>query len=327
MKFLCNFFKETCKLVLIATTIVAASTTVVYALMSNDSLMGNLSGTEKSVYEESVAKDQSYIPEESVHTLSEKEVIQYVQKCVEFLKKYGLLKEKPLPKTEEFPVTQPTITQPMSEPSTQLTVELESETEPEMVTESPTEPETETEPELETVIKTTVEPETEPETVTEPPTEPETEISTEPEPQYNVDGAMLEESEKIVENQWSTLQKTVELINVYRTENGLPELNIDRKLCLMACYRSEEQASQLYVSHQRIDGRDSFTIKEDFGYASSIFGEVCGQYQELPEEIVNDWMMSPGHAAILMNGQLTKIGIGVVAGSNGGLFWTGLLSG
>lgn len=122
------------------------------------------------------------------------------------------------------------------------------------------------------------------------------------------------------------INQIVALINQARSENGLAPLSLNSTLTYMAMYRSYEQAQVLNASHTRPDGTTAFTIYSYYGYSCTYKGEVLGQYQESPEEMVNDWLNSPAHREALLSPNFTQIGVGIAEGSNTGLFWTGLFS-
>ena len=50
--------------------------------------------------------------------------------------------------------------------------------------------------------------------------------------------------------------------------------------------------------------------------------EIAGAGYTTPESVVNGWLNSPAHRAILLNSSLTKVGASVKRGVDGRLYWT-----
>lgn len=97
-------------------------------------------------------------------------------------------------------------------------------------------------------------------------------------------------------------------INEYRLEEGLEELWLDEYLCAVVSCRSYE-ASRVW-SHTRPDGRGYWTVLEDYGYGGSVSGELLGYTTGDADAVVDKWMSSESHRAMLMGGSsLTGIGI------------------
>ena len=185
----------------------------------------------------------------------------------------------------------------------------ETENAPTDVTE-PAEPET-TEPEQETTAPTEAKPannagsggyrpaQTRPPATEPPPTEPPLteQVETEP-PLYDISGYVVGSLE----------YEMLERINGYRTEEGLELLSLDPYLCAIASCRSYE-VSFLW-SHTRPDGRGYESVLADYGYGSGAAGELLGYAAGDGAAIVDKWMSSESHRALLMGGSAT-VGIGI----------------
>lgn len=346
-RFLKYLITEAVKLTSIALIVALGSTTAAYAFVTSDQLMYSIMPIFSAQPDTQDSCTYVAIPDSTENMYFCKDGVciyhQYSGKCFCSLQPDSILENCTITSitnasdTETEAIT--TITKEMEtsnvENARRTNVEREgvqdktsSVIETSTDVETPAASQQQTEPETEPQVETTVTAETETEPQTEVPVEPETEPQTEAptEPQFNVDPGVLQTAYEVRDSSWYNIESTIQLINGVRAEYGYPQLILDERLCLMATVRSIEQAADLQVSHTRPDGRDCLTIKNDFNYSCGIIGEVCGQYQTVPEEIVSDWLNSPEHAAIIMSPQLTHIGIGVVAGSNGGLFWTGLIA-
>ena len=102
----------------------------------------------------------------------------------------------------------------------------------------------------------------------------------------------------------------------------------DVTLTDMAQVRASENAANDYFviengKHKRPDGRKASSICEDYGQSGN-FGEVMGRYQETPDEIVTGWHNSATHYACMTNTKYSRVGVGVVADSEGYLYWVAI---
>ena len=205
---------------------------------------------------------------------------------------------------------------PTEEPgnSGQITVTIPAETEP-LPTETPvTEPPAtevpETEPPATEVPETeppaTEIPETEPPATEPPMTEPP---ATEP-PLYDISDYAVSDLEYAM----------LERINEYRLEADLEELWMDEYLCAIASCRAYE--SSLVWSHTRPDGRGYWTVLDDYGYGGGASGELLGYSTGDGAAVVDKWMSSDSHSALLMSSSST-IGIGIYC--SGGVIYVAVL--
>ena len=195
---------------------------------------------------------------------------------------------------------------PTEEPgnSGQITVTIPAETEP-LPTETPvTEPPATEIPETEPPA--TEIPETEPPATEPPMTEPP---ATEP-PLYDISDYAVSDLEYAM----------LERINEYRLEADLEELWMDEYLCAIASCRAYE--SSLVWSHTRPDGRGYWTVLDDYGYGGGASGELLGYSTGDGAAVVDKWMSSDSHSALLMSGSST-IGIGIYC--SGGVIYVAVL--
>lgn len=63
-------------------------------------------------------------------------------------------------------------------------------------------------------------------------------------------------------------------------------------------------------------------MMEDFGIRFSAAGENIAYGQRTPQEVMRDWMNSPGHRSNILNGTYNQIGVGLGKNSRGVLYWT-----
>lgn len=108
----------------------------------------------------------------------------------------------------------------------------------------------------------------------------------------------------------SEVYREFELINQYRVKNGVPKLTLDTELCFLASVRAEELSVK--YSHIRPNGSeyDSAYFDYSIDYRKSTAENIGGNFKNV-NEIVNEWMTSPGHRAKILNKNFTRIGISV----------------
>ncbi len=110
-------------------------------------------------------------------------------------------------------------------------------------------------------------------------------------------------------------REVVALVNVERVARGLAPLALDVRLGAAAIRHSEDMAAGCFLSHTGSDGTSPAGRVLSAGYPSYA-GEVAGAGQRTPAQIVDGWMASSGHHAILMRPDATHIGVGHVSRSS-----------
>ena len=113
------------------------------------------------------------------------------------------------------------------------------------------------------------------------------------------------------------------LVNRRRSKHGLATLKRNRKLQQAAQRHSERMEGGNCLAHQcygeaSLDGR-----LRDVGYlvgglSSWMYGENVGwgmKRRGTPRAMVNGWMSSPAHRAMVLNGQFEEAGVGFADGS------------
>ncbi len=117
----------------------------------------------------------------------------------------------------------------------------------------------------------------------------------------------------------------LELINEYRSQNGLPVLDLDSNLQAAAQWLSEDMADKNYFSHIDSLGRDLLQRLADFGYTvATTKGENIAAGYATAENVLTGWKNSPGHNANMLNVGYHVIGIGLAyaSASDYGWYWT-----
>lgn len=118
----------------------------------------------------------------------------------------------------------------------------------------------------------------------------------------------------------------VELVNKERRAAGKGALKTDNKLNEIAAIRAKELAKKF--SHDRPDGRDCFTAFDEAGYTNymAVAENIAYTYSDSAEEVMDMWMNSSGHKANILDGSLTKIGVGYYE-EGGRCYWVQVFAG
>jgi uncharacterized protein YkwD len=116
-----------------------------------------------------------------------------------------------------------------------------------------------------------------------------------------------------------TYTRAVEcLVNEQRAAAGLGALSHDRRLARAARRFSSAMVRERFFDHVSPDGSTLSARARAAGYEGGTLGETIGWGSgELatPAAIVQAWMASPPHHAIIVSRAFRKIGLGVAVGS------------
>lgn len=78
-------------------------------------------------------------------------------------------------------------------------------------------------------------------------------------------------------------------------------------------YTARAHASDMrnnnYFGHISKDGKDVGDRFDEMGYRWQFAGENLGEGQDSFEEVVHDWMASPSHCRMIMNPDMTEMGL------------------
>jgi hypothetical protein len=99
--------------------------------------------------------------------------------------------------------------------------------------------------------------------------------------------------------------QVLNIVNAERAKYGLAPLSWDPvNLAPGAALRAQEIS--VYFDHTRPNGTSCFTVVTNPG----ALGENIAAGQRSPEEVMVDWMNSPGHRSNILNAGFTKLGVG-----------------
>ncbi|HWO97130.1 MAG TPA: CAP domain-containing protein [Bacillus sp. (in: firmicutes)] len=115
------------------------------------------------------------------------------------------------------------------------------------------------------------------------------------------------------------VQQVVQLTNEQRRQNGIPDLQIDTPLTNMAQEKAQDMLDNNYFSHTSPTYGSPFDMMKTFGISYTTAGENIAKGQQSAQQVVNDWMNSPGHRANILNSRFTHIGVGHTTSEG---YWT-----
>ncbi|WP_051314712.1 CAP domain-containing protein [Alteribacter aurantiacus] len=114
-------------------------------------------------------------------------------------------------------------------------------------------------------------------------------------------------------------RQVIELTNAERQNNGLSTLETNIDLCMVAREKSRDMNENNYFSHTSPTYGSPFDMMRDFGIEYNAAGENIAQGQPTPEQVVQQWMASPGHRENILSNNYNQIGVGYVSQGN---HWT-----
>jgi uncharacterized protein (TIGR03000 family) len=116
-------------------------------------------------------------------------------------------------------------------------------------------------------------------------------------------------------------REIVERTNAERKKKDLPELKPNPKLFLAARKHTENMVRLDKMAHELEGKKPSDRVKET-GYPGTYVGENVAYGLRNAEDVMKGWMGSEGHRKNILEANYTEIGVGVVKGQNGALYFT-----
>lgn len=117
-------------------------------------------------------------------------------------------------------------------------------------------------------------------------------------------------------------QEVIRLVNLERTNRGIPALTTHWELSRVARYKSQDMIVKNYFSHTSPTYGSPFTMMQSFGLKFSAAAENIAYGQRSAQEVVTAWMGSPGHRANILSNSYTHTGVGAAKTASGTLYWT-----
>ncbi len=137
---------------------------------------------------------------------------------------------------------------------------------------------------------------------------------------------------------WIALEAEVlRLVNIERgglnacggvSQPSQPPLALDPDLTPIARAHSEDMAERGFFEHTNPDGLDVADRLEEAAYAGAYpWGENIASGYPSAREVVDGWMLSPGHCLNMLSGEFGVIGIGYYGEGTGAPLWTQVFAG
>jgi len=121
--------------------------------------------------------------------------------------------------------------------------------------------------------------------------------------------------------------KIIAETNLQRKDNGnLPALKENTKLDAVASAKANDLFLNQYFEHVSPSGVGPGDLAQKYEYDYIVEGEnlILGNFSS-EQEVVQDWMNSPGHRANILNNRYTEIGVAVIKGTyKGETVWIGV---
>ncbi|MEX5352188.1 CAP domain-containing protein [Pseudomonas juntendi] len=107
-----------------------------------------------------------------------------------------------------------------------------------------------------------------------------------------------------------------------------PALGWNATLAGVAANHTRAMANQNFFDHLDRDGRTPGDRAELAGYLYQQIGETIAAGRDTPRKVVDGWLASPGHCAILMNPEFRELGAAYAVDpkSDAGIYWTGVFA-
>jgi uncharacterized protein YkwD/uncharacterized membrane protein len=168
----------------------------------------------------------------------------------------------------------------------------------------------------------------------QPQTQPATQVQTQPATQAQTQAPTQAQTQPATQapsqssgiDTAAYVDEVIRLVNIERNNAGLPSLTKNTTLCQAAQKRAGELPT--LFSHTRPDGTDCFTVLDEYQITAYTSGENIACGQRTPQEVVEEWMNSPGHRQNILNPDFNQIGVGCVQANDiYGIYWTQLFIG
>jgi uncharacterized protein YkwD len=125
-------------------------------------------------------------------------------------------------------------------------------------------------------------------------------------------------------NSGTLAEQVIILVNNERSKVGLGAVTKNSALTKSAEDYAVRMGQYNFFGHKGNDGSTFITRNTAAGYTNYRWmGENIAAGQRTPEEVMRDWMNSPGHKANIVNTKAKEIGVGYakVNGSTYGTYW------
>jgi uncharacterized protein YkwD len=114
--------------------------------------------------------------------------------------------------------------------------------------------------------------------------------------------------------------RVLQLVNVERAKAGLPALSYQRQLDQASEAHARHMAAVGQMAHEGIGDGDPGSRILATGFNRS-WGENVATGQLSPEQVVAEWMASPGHRRNIMDPEYRYLGVSYETAANGRTYW------
>ncbi|MEU2181619.1 CAP domain-containing protein [Streptomyces thermolilacinus] len=121
------------------------------------------------------------------------------------------------------------------------------------------------------------------------------------------------------------IQELVRRVNAERDRAGCPPVRPHARLHVAAQKHSDDMARRDYVAHTSPDGEGPVQRLAAVGYRWSAYGETLGTGYPTPAAVLDAWLNSSAHRAVILDCRHRHVGIGLHPGA-GRPRWTQLLA-
>ena len=115
--------------------------------------------------------------------------------------------------------------------------------------------------------------------------------------------------------------EVIRLVNVERVAHGLTPLTGHCRLMFSARLKAQAMTDINYFSHYGAFGGPSDVILIFTRVTFATIGENIARGSRTPQEVVADWMSSPGHRDNMLNPNYVSMGVGATASASGEIKW------
>ena len=124
----------------------------------------------------------------------------------------------------------------------------------------------------------------------------------------------------LVAEEW--VARVIELVNDERALQGLSPLSATAILTNIAEDYACEMIEGSFFDHiSPVTGSTVGSRALQYGYMFRKVGENLAGGQESPEQVLSEWMDSPGHRANILDADYTEMGAAVRLGGEFGIYW------
>lgn len=103
-------------------------------------------------------------------------------------------------------------------------------------------------------------------------------------------------------------------INNTRKANGVPAVTENKLLDQSAATKASDMITRNYWAHNAPDGTEPWVFIHQAGYKYQYAGENL--WNGYDDTVINDWLNSPTHKAVMLDAHYTEIGIAIQKASN-----------